>query len=93
MGYCLFHIVSILIIMSASIEDVWSQAENAILTKSVLSDKAILAHLQLGTVVIEPFTLSNRLLLLMMSLWVVTILESQISNAVNLYTIRIVKST
>jgi deoxycytidine triphosphate deaminase len=44
---------------SASIDSLWAEAESAVLQRSVLSDKAILAHLQRGSVVIQPFSLSN----------------------------------
>src|SRR4051794_8662735 len=38
---------------------IWEAAETCELNRSVLSDRAILAHMQLGNVIITPFTLNN----------------------------------
>ena len=37
----------------------WNQVESLVLSKSLLSDKGILYHITKGTVIIEPFSLSN----------------------------------
>lgn len=44
---------------SEQLNKIWNEASECILNRSVLSDKAILSHMQLGSVIIEPFTLSN----------------------------------